>query len=125
MDALEVQPPTAVVKFAVAGQVITGAWLSFTVTVKEQVAGVPHEPVAVAVTVVVPTGNTVPGFCEYVIAGDTPVAVAAKLTVAPHVPDAVFTVIFPGQVIVVFGFTVTLITWSTPEHKAVEIEIVY
>ena len=41
--------------------------------------------------------------------GDNPVAVAAKLTVAPHVPAVLFTVIFPGQVIVVIGFTVTLI----------------
>ena len=46
-----------------AGQVITGGSLSITVMVKVQVAA-PQEFVAVAVTVVVPTGNTLPGACE-------------------------------------------------------------
>jgi len=110
IDALDVHEPASVVTFAVDGQLITGNSLSLTVTVNVQAAGDPHEPVAVAETVVVPIGNNVPGFCEYVITGDVPVAVAAKLTIAPHDPASLLTVISPGQVIVVFGFTVTLIT---------------
>ena len=46
-----------------SGQVITGAVLSTTVTVKVQLE-LPTALVAVAVTVVVPTGKEVPGFWE-------------------------------------------------------------
>ena len=58
------------------GQVIVGGCTSSTVTVNVQVA-VPQALVAVAVTVVVPTGKKVPEACEYVITGTgKPVAVA-------------------------------------------------
>jgi hypothetical protein len=43
-----------------AGQVITGAWISFTVTVKLQVDVLPATSVACHTLVVVPTGNTLP-----------------------------------------------------------------
>ena len=43
-----------------AGQVIVGAWLSTTVTVKEQVAVLPATSVAVKVLVVEPTGKLDP-----------------------------------------------------------------
>jgi hypothetical protein len=46
-----------------AGQVITGASVSFTVTVKLQVAD-PQVLVAVTVTVVVPSGNKLPDGTE-------------------------------------------------------------
>ena len=43
-----------------AGQLITGAVLSLTVTVNEQAAVLPAPSVAVAVTVVVPRANVLP-----------------------------------------------------------------
>jgi hypothetical protein len=43
-----------------AGHVITGFWVSITVTVNEQLAGLPEASVAVQVTVVVPAGNDEP-----------------------------------------------------------------
>ena len=46
-----------------AGQLIVGLSVSFTVTVNEHCAE-PQVFVAVAVTVVVPTGKKVPGFFE-------------------------------------------------------------
>ena len=55
--------PEFVVAATFAGQMIVGLTLSITVTVNEQV-DIPTAFVAVAVTVVVPTGNNVPGFCE-------------------------------------------------------------
>ena len=78
-------PAVGTVRFDVA---IVGFSVSLTVTVK-LVFVLPHALVAVAVTVVTPTGNTVPGFCEYVMVGaGEPVAVAANETVAPHWPAA-------------------------------------
>ena len=53
---------------------MAGGVLSTTVTVNE-LFELPHEFVAVAATRVVPTGNDVPGSCEYV-------------TLAPELPDA-------------------------------------
>ena len=55
-----VQEPTAVVVTIFTGQVITGACVSFTLTVKVQVAVLPAPSVAVLVTVVVPTGKKLP-----------------------------------------------------------------
>ena len=58
---------------------IAGGSLSTTVTVKEQVAAGGNPLSAVTVTVVVPTGNEVPEFCEYVTVGvGVPVAFAAE-----------------------------------------------
>lgn len=64
IEALDVHIPASVLIVAVEGQVITGNSASVTVTVNVQLTGAPQAPVAVAVTVVVPIGNTVPGFCE-------------------------------------------------------------
>src|ERR1043165_2613031 len=49
------QIPGSVFTEIFAGQVITGGWVSFTVTVNEQVAVFPLTSFAVTVTVVVPT----------------------------------------------------------------------
>ena len=58
---------------------IAGGSLSTTVTVNEQVAAGGNPLSAVTVTVVVPTGNEVPEFCEYVTVGvGVPVALAAE-----------------------------------------------
>ena len=79
-------------------QVMLGLSVSFTVTVKVQLT-VPHALEAVAVTVVVPTGKVVPGFCEYLTVAE-PEPLAAKLTTCPQVPGALVVMIFPGHVMV-------------------------
>jgi hypothetical protein len=65
----------------------------------------PQSLVAVAVTVVVPTGKVEPEAVEYVIVGvGDPVAVAAfapvKFTTAPHFPASLLTVMLEGHVMV-------------------------
>src|SRR5437763_704266 len=83
-----------------AGQTITGACVSFTLTVNVQVAVLPAASVAVAVTVVVPTGKKDPdaGLVVTVTPGQLSVAVAAKFTIAPHWPAVLLTMILAGQV---------------------------
>src|ERR1035437_3891329 len=79
----------------VTGLVITtGTSLSTTVTLNEHVE-TPQVLVAVAITVVNPFSNTVPGLCVYAIEGaGIPLDVArAKLTAAPHKVKSLFTVI--------------------------------
>ena len=77
--------------------------MSVTVTLKLQL-DVPHEFVAVAVTVVVPIGNmlgdvivVVPILYEIVGVGE-PVAVALNNTLALHCPNDGFEEIVPGHV---------------------------
>jgi hypothetical protein len=55
-----VHTPGSVVLVTLAGQVMLGACVSFTVTVNVQEAVLPAASVAVEVTEVVPTGNTLP-----------------------------------------------------------------
>src|SRR6185436_1078208 len=57
---LRLQRPGSAVNTRLLGQVITGFWLSVTVTVKVQLLVLPLASVAVFVTVVVPTGNVLP-----------------------------------------------------------------
>jgi hypothetical protein len=57
---VEVHTPASVVLVTLPGQVTVGDCVSFTVTVKVQLAVLPAASVAVEVTVVVPTGNTLP-----------------------------------------------------------------
>ena len=54
------QLPVGKTTLIAAGQVITGGWLSTTVTVNEQVAVCPLPSVAVAVTVVAPSAKVLP-----------------------------------------------------------------
>jgi len=84
----------------------TGFSVSSIVTWKVQIE-VPHELIAVAVTVVVPTGNEDPGAFEYVIVGaGMPVAVAAKLTpLRAQSPVVLARRMFEGHVIVGAAFT--------------------
>ncbi len=67
-DTAAVHWPVVVVRVMSAGQpVMTGFWVSFTVTVKLQVElPLPEASVATYVTVVVPTGNVEPGVCDFV-----------------------------------------------------------
>ena len=74
--------------------------MSFTVTVKEQELVFPQPSVAVAVTVVVPTGKNDPGAMLKPMVGEEQAseAVAAYETLAPHWPVVLFTVMEPGHV---------------------------
>ncbi len=70
--------PPAAFTLTLPGQVIAGAWLSTTVTVKEQVAVLPVPSVTVAVTVVAPRLNVLPEARLYErLNVPSPVAVAA------------------------------------------------
>src|SRR5439155_1559336 len=95
-----------------AGQVIAGGCVSFTVTVKVHVEVLPCASVAVLVTVVAPTAKAKPlaGPLVTVATVQLSVALTAKVTLLAHVPGAVFTVRFAGQVIAggCVSFTVTV-----------------
>jgi hypothetical protein len=84
-----------------AGQMMTGGWLSFTVTVKLQVAVAPTESVAVQTTVVAPFGKVEPEVGAHTTAkpGISSVAVTVKVTTAEHSPAPVVVVMFAGHVI--------------------------
>jgi hypothetical protein len=84
--------------------VITGASASLTVTVKLHIG--PTD--VVQVTVVGPTGKNEPEAGVQVTVPQLPVVVGAKLTLAPHWPGSLFTVMLAGQVIVQAGVTVTM-----------------
>jgi hypothetical protein len=71
-----VHDPIGVVAVILAGQVILGACVSFTVTVNVQVAVLPDASVAVDVTVVVPLGKKLPD------AGELTTVTPGQLSVA-------------------------------------------
>ena len=83
-----------------------------TVTVNEQLAVLPLGSVAVAFTVVVPTGNVDPdgGVATTLTGVQLSVAVTLKLTTAEHRPVSLLTVMFVGHVITggVTSVTVTV-----------------
>ena len=87
---------------------MTGGVASLTVTLKVQLCELPAASVAVAVTIVVPTGKTEPdaGLLMTVGTPQLSVAFTVKFTVAEHEPEGAFTVISAGQEI--FGFCVSL-----------------
>ena len=80
-------------------RVITGGSMSLTVTVKLQVLELPAASVAIACTVVVPTGKLEPDRWSVVTVGteQLSVAVTVKLAGAAHVPEIAFTLIFAGH----------------------------
>jgi hypothetical protein len=82
-----------------AGQLTTGACLSFTVTLKTHVAVFPLASVAVHVTGVAPRANRVPdgGVQTTVAPGQLSVAVAANVTTASQRPASVFVTMLAGQ----------------------------
>jgi len=110
----------AVVKLA--GQVITGGWVSLTVTVKVQLAiGI------VQVTVVVPFGKNEPDAGEHVAGGELleqfPLTVGAGyVTTAPHWLGSFDLVMFAGHVMVggcvLFTVTVNVHVAVLPEESA-------
>src|SRR3989442_1654903 len=85
-----------------AGQVITGPWVSRTITRCWHVAVFPLPSVAVQVTRLVPTGNCAGALLVTVTAPQLSLAVGLpKATpVAKHVPALALTVTSAGQVIV-------------------------
>jgi len=82
-------------------QVITGGWVSLTVTVKVHCAVFPLASTAVLVTVVIPTGKADPlaGMLSTPGAPQLSVAVTLNVTLLVHAPSAAVTVRFAGQVI--------------------------
>ena len=103
--------PAVLLTTTLAGQVITGACVSLTLTVNWQVLTLPEASVAVTVTVVVPTGKKLPEAGELVIVtpGQLSVAVGVKETFAPHWPAVFGTTILAGQVTVGGCTSLTLI----------------
>jgi len=106
-----VHKPESVFWVRLSGQVILGAWVSFTVTVKLQVAVLPLASVAVAVTVVAPTPNTAPEAGLLLMPNEQlSLPVGVKFTTALHKPASVLCTMFSGQVTVgaCVSFTVTV-----------------
>ena len=88
-----------------AGQLIVGAWLSVTVTLKLQVAVAPFAAVTRKVFVVLPTGKVAPlakpAVCVVVAEGQLSVPVGAvKVTNFEQRPGSLLPVTFAGQVMV-------------------------
>jgi hypothetical protein len=87
------------------GHAITGASLSVTVTVIEQVEVFPQASEAVQLTVVVPTGYNPEAFAVPFIllvnVTELQVSIAdgcGTVTIAPQIPGSLFTVMFAAQV---------------------------
>jgi hypothetical protein len=76
---IALQVPRGAVCVMFAGQVITGACTSLTVTVKVHDAALPARSVVVLVTVVVPTGNTLPLAGVLTIAGGVPLGIVPAI----------------------------------------------
>src|SRR5207249_7579096 len=95
------QVPPEVLTLILAGQVMTGASLSLTVTVKLQVALLPWPSLALQFTVVGPRAKLLPlaGMQVTVAVPQLSVAVTAKVTLLAQVPPEVLTVMLPGHVI--------------------------
>ena len=90
--------------------VMTGGVTSLTVTLKVQLFVFPAASVAVAVTVVVPTGKTEPdaGLLTIVGAPQLSLPVTVKFTTAEQVPTGALTVISAGQEMLGSSSSVTL-----------------
>jgi hypothetical protein len=92
--------PAAALTVMFAGHMITGAWVSRTVTVNVQVLVLPAASIAVLVTTVVPTRNDEPLGGTLTITGvpgQLSVPVTVKVTLLEHWPGAVLTVMLAGQ----------------------------
>ena len=90
--------------------VMTGGVTSLTVTLKVQLFVFPAASVAVAVTVVVPTGKAEPdaGLLTIVGAPQLSLPVTVKFTTAEQVPTGALTVISAGQEMLGSSSSVTL-----------------
>jgi len=97
---LLVHTPSVAFTTRLLEQVITGDWVSFTLTVKLQVLLLPCVSVAVLVTVVVPTGKLLPlaGELTTLTPGQLSAAVTTKVTLLEHVPENALTTRLVEQV---------------------------
>ena len=107
---------------------VTTGFELVTVTVNEQAAVLPDASVAVAVTVVVPIGNTEPDgrLVTTVTPGQLSVAVTAKFTIAVHEADA-GTLMFCGQLITggVLSATVNVVVhWPLLFEASVAVTVI-
>src|SRR6185369_2104069 len=104
------QLPPAPFTVMLAGQVMTGFWLSTTVTEKLQLAVLPWPSFTVQFTVVDPRPNDEPlvGVQVTVAVPQLSVAVVEKVTLLEQLPPAAFTVIFAGQVMTGFWLSTTV-----------------
>lgn len=108
--------PPLTLEVMLPGQVpIVGAWVSFTVTLNEQLA-VPATFVAVHVTTLNPSGNvwgevmTVELVLHSTTGVGTPVALGVKDTLAEQEPVSLLLVMSPGQVICGATFPTATVT---------------
>ena len=120
MTIIVVSPGSSAITVKLAGQVIVGGCVSFTVTVNAQVALFPAVSMTEQVTVVVPTGNEEPdGGLQVGVSAPSQlsVAVAVKLTTAEQTPLSLLTVIGFGQVMTgaSVSFTVTVNIQVSPD----------
>jgi hypothetical protein len=93
---------------------MTGGVTSVTVTLNVQVLVLPAASVALACTVVVPTGKLDPDAWSSSTgaAEQLSFAVTAKVTLAAHVPGTALTLMSPGQVITGGVLSMTVIVWT-------------
>src|SRR5947207_3997775 len=96
----------------IAGQVITGGYVSFTMTMKVNVLLLPPLSRAVLVTVVTPTGKAKPlgGLLVRLVTAQLSLALTVKVTLLVQTPSAAVTVKFAGQLIAggCVSFTLTM-----------------
>src|SRR3569833_1257205 len=95
---IDEQLPGAATTVMSAGTVITGFWSSCTITLKLAVCTFPWISVAVTVTGVVPTGNTLPlaGLAATVWTEQLSLALKAKVTLLEQLPGAATAVMSAG-----------------------------
>jgi hypothetical protein len=83
-----------------AGQLATGGWVSFTVTVKLHDAVLPAPSTAVQVTIVVPNENVEPlAGTQEAVAPQLSVTVVVNVTTAEHWFGSLPVMMFAGQTI--------------------------
>src|SRR5439155_1038892 len=107
---LLVQVPPEVLTLMLAGQVITGASVSLTVTVKLHVAELPWPSLALQFTVLGPRAKLLPlaGVQVTVAVPQLSVAVTAKVTLLAQVPAEVLTLMLAGQVMTGSSLSLTV-----------------
>src|SRR5258708_1072791 len=98
---------------------MTGGVMSLTVTVKLQLLELPAASVAVANTVVVPTGKLEPDALLVTTVGTEQLSLAPteKVTGAAHVPEIAFTTMLVGQAILGGVLSMTVIVCNAPAFK--------
>jgi hypothetical protein len=111
-----VHKPASLFTVILLGHVKVGFSLSFTVTVKLQVAVLPAASVTTNVFVVVPLGNAEPlakpAVCAMLEPGQLSLNGTLYVTTAVHKPASLFTVILLGHVKVGFSLSFTILHYQ-------------